>query len=102
MTTGDLFGDTPVDWGAPRPSLARARRLVERVERVWEEEGQTWELNVADCALEAQRLRAHALQRGLLWLLHPKAYERHDSESMDIRVERIARNWLARLERSHA
>lgn len=97
MTTGDLFAGMAFDPGQYRPSLTQARKLVAGVEAL---AGAT-DSFYRDCsavARKARQLRAWSVERAVLWLRDPESFERHGFYACHITAERIANNWLRRLE----
>ena len=93
----DLFDGMAIDYGEPVVSMKRARRLVERVEEL---AGEIDGLVDAGLAVEreAKALGAHSVARAVFWLLLPETLSRHGYDAMHARAERIARNWLKRME----
>lgn len=94
----DLFSDLDVDYGDPRPSLARARRLVDRVEGLAFILDDTFPSACRDVGREAGSMGAHAVARACGWLSDIRTLDRHGYDAMHARAEDIARRWLQRIE----
>lgn len=93
--TLELFAD--VDYGTPRPSLAKARSLVERIEALEEVE---YDVVTVACKLaaEARALGAHSVARALVYFASPEAYEVGGPFRLEIIATHAARRWLRRQE----
>lgn len=105
--TLDMFGPD-VDYGKPRPSLARARELVAAIELLETRVDETWRPEVCRIAEEARQIGAHSVARAARWLASYRLWDKGGWISMNgpdaahWHVEDCARRWLARQERARA
>ena len=101
MTQPELF---PVaSYGTPRPSLSRARELVERIVVYLSLDSDGWDEfddGLARLAEDARAMGAHSVARALRWLSMPGMIDLADPTAGFDRTARIAHRWLARMERS--
>lgn len=95
-----LFDGLQVDLGRPHLSLAKARSLADAVVELEFVVDETWPTRCEAAIRAARSAGAHHIARIATWLMHPETMERYGYDAMHATANRMANQWLARLERT--